>query len=132
MPKYTKIHPVVVRWTSLLNDEDFKNKCQIWLQQQTPESHSSTNLKIYIEETVFPKLTEYIKKETISEKTCRNYMHLKKWLKKMFEYKKSMKDFDSNMLDVVLEPQLKSGEKELVQVTYDECYFYANDGQQKI
>ncbi|CAB5376582.1 unnamed protein product [Rhizophagus irregularis] len=143
---------------SLLNDKDFKNKCQIWLRQQMPESRSPTNLKTYIEETVFPKLTGHIKKETISEKTCRNYMHLwgykydekkkdvyydgherpdvvkyrKEWLKRMFEYKKSMKDFDGNMLDVVLEPQLKPGEKELVQVTHDECHFYANDGQRKI
>ncbi|CAG8742302.1 301_t:CDS:2, partial [Rhizophagus irregularis] len=45
---------------------------------------------------------------------------------------KSMKDFDGDMLDVVLEPQLKPGEKELVQVTHHECHFYANDGQQKI
>ncbi|CAB4473945.1 unnamed protein product [Rhizophagus irregularis] len=50
----------------------------------------------------------------------------------MFEYRKSMKDFDGDMLDVILEPQLKPGEKELVQVTHDECHFYANDGQQKI
>ncbi|CAB4417943.1 unnamed protein product [Rhizophagus irregularis] len=25
---------------SLLNDEDFKNECQIWLRQQMPESRS--------------------------------------------------------------------------------------------
>ncbi|GES92136.1 hypothetical protein GLOIN_2v1785920 [Rhizophagus clarus] len=103
---------------SLLNDEDFKNKCQIWLQQQTPESRSPTNLKTYIEETVFSKLIGHIKKETISEKTCQNYMHLKEWLKRIFEYKKSKKDFDGNMLDVVLEPQLKSGKKELVQLVH--------------
>ena len=61
--KHTKLE-------SLLSDEDFKNVCQVWLQQQTSESRSPTNLKKYIEETVFLKLTEYIKKETISEKTC--------------------------------------------------------------
>ncbi len=43
-----------------------------------------------------------------------------------------MKVFDSDMLDVVLEPQLKPEEKELVQVMYDECHFYVNDEQQKI
>ncbi|PKY46319.1 hypothetical protein RhiirA4_320161 [Rhizophagus irregularis] len=149
--KHTKLR-------SLINDEDFKNECQVWLRQQTPESRSPTNLKKYIEETVFPKLTGHIKKETISEKTCRNYMHFwgykydekkkgvyydgherpdvveyrKEWLKRMFEYKKSMKDFDGDMLDVVLEPQLKPEEKEIVQVTHDECHFYANDGQRKI
>ncbi|CAB5383602.1 unnamed protein product [Rhizophagus irregularis] len=36
------------------------------------------------------------------------------WLKRMFEYRKSMKDFDGDMLDVVLEPQFKPGEKELL------------------
>ncbi|PKK56432.1 hypothetical protein RhiirC2_671666, partial [Rhizophagus irregularis] len=100
----------------------------------------------------------HIKKETISEKTCQNYMHFweyrydekkkevyydrhewpdvveyrKEWLKRMFKYKKSMKDFDGDMLDVVLEPQLNSEEKEIVQVMHDECHFYANDGQWKI
>ncbi len=45
----------------------------------------------------------------------------------MFEYKKCMKDFDSDMLDVILEPQLESGKKELVQMIHNECHFYAND-----
>ncbi len=39
-----------------------------------------------------------------------------------------MKDFDDDML----KPQLKLGEKELVQVTHDKCHFYTNDGQWKI
>ena len=56
----------------------------------------------------------------------------KEWLNRMFEYKKYMKDFDGDKLDNILEPQLKSGKKELVQVTHDKCYFYANDRQQKI
>lgn len=149
--KHTKLE-------SLLNDEDFKEDCQAWLRQQKPESRSPGNLKRYIEETLFPKLMGHIKKDTISEKTCRNYMHLwgykydekkkgvyydgherpdvikyrKEWLKRMFEYQKYMKDFNGDMLDIVLEPQLKSEEKELVQITHDECHFYANDGQRKI
>ncbi|PKY59893.1 hypothetical protein RhiirA4_281522, partial [Rhizophagus irregularis] len=113
------------------------------------------NLKFYIEETVFPKLTGHIKKDTICEKTCQNYMGFKynkkkefimmdmhkrpdvvayrnEWLKRIFEYRKSMKDFDGDMLDVILESQLKLGEKELVQVTHDKCHFYANNRQQKI
>ena len=61
---------------SLLNDENFKEDCQAWLRQQNPESRTPRNLKIYIEGTVFPKLIGYIKKDTISEKTCQNYMHL--------------------------------------------------------
>src|SRR5437763_77517 len=59
-------------------------------------------------------------------------IYRKEWLKRMFEYQKFMKDFDGNMMDVVLEPYLKLGEKELVQVTYDEYYFYANNGQWRI
>ncbi len=100
----------------------------------------------------------HIKKDTISEKTCQNYMHLwgykyderkkgvyydghewpdvvsyrKEWLKRIFKYQKYMKDFDGDMLDIVLELQLKSEEKELVQITHDECYFYANDEQRRI
>ncbi len=40
-----------------------------------------------------------------------------------------MKEFDGDMLEVILEFKLKSEKKELVQITHDECYFYANDGQ---
>ncbi len=47
-------------------------------------------------------------------------------------YKESMKDFNNDILDIILEPQLKLGEKELVQVTHDKCHFYANDRQRKI
>src|SRR3989440_2823372 len=149
--KHTKLE-------SLLSDEDFKEECQVWLRQEKPESRTPGNLKLYIEGTVFPKLTGHIKKDTISEKTCRNYMYLwgykyderkkgvyydgherpdvvkyrKEWLKRMFEYQRLMKDFDGDMMDIVSEPQLKPGEKELVQVTHDECHFYANDGQRRI
>ena len=49
----------------------------------------------------------------------------------MFVYKESMKDF-GDMLDIILEPQIKPREKEFVQVTHDECHFYVNDGQRKI
>jgi hypothetical protein len=45
---------------SLVDDEDFKEECLIWLRQQAPESRFPRNLKIYIEETVFPKLTGHI------------------------------------------------------------------------
>ena len=117
------------------------------------KSRTPKNLKVYIERTVFPKLTGHIKKDTISEKTCWNYMYLwgykyderkkgvyydryerldvvkyrKEWLKRMFEYQKLMKDFDGDMMDIVSEPQLKSEEKELVQVMHNKCHFYAND-----
>ncbi len=38
-----------------------------------------------------------------------------------------MREFGGDMLDIILESKFKSGEKEFVQVTYDKCYFYAND-----
>ncbi len=55
----------------------------------------------------------------------------KEWLKRMFEYKRYMKDFDGDILNITLEPYLEL-KKEFVQVTHDECHFYANDGQQRI
>jgi hypothetical protein len=61
---------------SLLDDEDFVEDCQAWLRKQAPETRSPHNLKVYIEETLFPSLTGNIKKDTISEITCRNYMCL--------------------------------------------------------
>ncbi|RIB28788.1 hypothetical protein C2G38_2311310 [Gigaspora rosea] len=59
-------------------------------------------------------------------------LYRKGWLERMFKYKKNMKDFTGDMLEVIVEPELKYGKKESVQVKYDECYFYANDGQRRI
>ncbi|CAG8536262.1 15820_t:CDS:2 [Cetraspora pellucida] len=110
--KHTKLE-------SLINDEDFSEDCIEWLRQQKPEVCTPSNLKAYIENTLFSKLIGHIKEDTISEKTCRNYMYSwgfkynerrkgiffdgherpdvlvyrNKWLKKMFMYKKNMKDF---------------------------------------
>ena len=54
----------------LLDDEDFSEDRKAWLWQQIPETRSPYNLKMYIEEELFPKSTGNIKKDTISEKTC--------------------------------------------------------------
>ena len=148
--KHTKI-------AGLLHDKDFAEGCREWLQKQPPELRSPGALKMYIEEILLPKMMGCTK-DTISEKTCQTYMRMlgykynerkkgvyydgherpdvvayrKEWVKRMFMYRKYMKDFDGDMLEIVSEPQLKPGEKELVQVTHDECHFYANDGQRRI
>ena len=67
--KYSKLE-------NLVDDEDFKEDYLKWLHQQVSKSHSPRNLKTYIEENVFPKLTGHIKKNTISERICQNYMLL--------------------------------------------------------
>ena len=59
----------------------------------------SLNLKIYIEETVFPKLIGHIKKSTICEKTCQNYMH--KWEFK-YDEKKGVYYNRHEQLDVMI------------------------------
>ncbi|CAG8728813.1 18057_t:CDS:2, partial [Gigaspora rosea] len=38
------------------------------------------------------------------------------WLERMFKYKKNMKDFTGDMLEVIVEPELKYGKKESVQL----------------
>ncbi|CAG8819146.1 25869_t:CDS:1, partial [Racocetra persica] len=52
-----------------------------------------SNLKAYIEDTLFPKLIGHIKKDTISERTCRNYMY--SWGFKYDERRKGIY-FDGN------------------------------------
>ncbi|CAG8746850.1 2452_t:CDS:2, partial [Cetraspora pellucida] len=110
--KHTKLE-------SLIDNEDFSEDCIEWLRQQKLEVRTPSNLKAYIENTLFPKLIGYIKEDTISERMCRNYMYSwgfkyderrkgiffdsherpdvvayrNKWLKRMFMYKKNMKDF---------------------------------------
>ncbi|CAG8594657.1 12932_t:CDS:2 [Gigaspora margarita] len=140
----------------LFDDDNFLEECQEWLCQQSPESCSPRALKIYIEETLLPKIGHI--KDKISEKICQTYMHAlgykyderkkgvyydgheqpdvvlyrKGWLERMFKYKKNMKDFTSDMLEIIVEPELKYAEKELVQVTHNKYHFYANNGQRRI
>ncbi len=45
----------------------------------------------------------------------------------MFIYKKFMKEFDDDMLNIILKPKLKLKEKKFIQVIYNECYFYTNN-----
>lgn len=147
-----------VKIVSCLDDEDFTKTCKKWLRQQKPEERNPCQLKTYIEEVVFPTKIGSIKKDTIGEETCRRYMHLwgfeydelkkgvfydgherpdvvkyrQEWLKKMFTYKKYMKDFSGDNLDQIVEPILNSNEKEHVMVTHDECHFYSNDGRKTV
>ena len=44
----------------------------------------------------------------------------KEWLKRMFNYKQLMKDYNGEMLDEIIEPQLQPDEKEHVIITHDE------------
>ncbi|CAG8727214.1 7226_t:CDS:2 [Dentiscutata erythropus] len=106
----------------LLENEVFLNGCREWLQKQSLEFCSSKALKMHIEEVLLPKIKNA--KNIISEKMCRIYMHA-------LGYKMYMKDFVDDILEIVIEPELESDERELVQVTHDECHFYANDGQLK-
>ncbi|CAG8838364.1 31373_t:CDS:2, partial [Gigaspora margarita] len=129
---------------------------QEWLHQQSSKSHFPRALKIYIEKILLPKIEHT--KDKISEKTYQTYMHAlgykynkrnkdvyydghkwpdvvlyrKRWLERMFKYKKNMKDFTGNMLEVIVEPELEYGKKKLVQVIHDEYHFYTNDKQCRI
>ncbi|CAG8627156.1 23270_t:CDS:2, partial [Cetraspora pellucida] len=49
----------------------------------------------------------------------------REWLDRMFIY-------SSDMLDIVLEPQLEFDKKEYMQVTHDKYHFYANDRKRKV
>ncbi|CAG8625854.1 17590_t:CDS:1 [Acaulospora morrowiae] len=85
--------------TALSDDNDFSISCQLWLQQQKPESHSPGALKIYIEKTLFPML-EHFKKDTISESTCQNYMQM--WGYKYDERRKGIYYDGHERSDVVM------------------------------
>jgi len=50
----------------------------------------------------------------------------------MFIYKKFMKEFDDDMLNIILKPKLKLKEKKFIQVIYNECYFYTNNRWKRI
>ncbi|KAF0360606.1 hypothetical protein F8M41_014310 [Gigaspora margarita] len=43
-----------------------------------------------------------------------------------------MKGFTDNMLEIIVKPELEYDKKESVQITHDECHFYANDRQCRI
>ncbi|CAG8560864.1 14517_t:CDS:2 [Cetraspora pellucida] len=88
------------------------------LSLQKPESHSPSALKTYIKGMVFPQIYDENKKGVYYDRHERSDVvaYRKEWLKRMFTYKKSMKDFNGEMLEIVIEPQLEHGHKELVQV----------------
>jgi len=62
---------------SLTDDEDFTEKCLLWLRSQKVENRSPLSLKKFIEEELFPKMTgNSLVRSTIHEDTCRMYLHL--------------------------------------------------------
>ncbi|RGB25043.1 hypothetical protein C1646_772283 [Rhizophagus diaphanus] len=115
--KHTKLE-------SLLDDQDFKEECLTWLQQQKPESHTPGNLKMYIEGTGY-KYDERKKGVYYDGHERPDVVkYRKEWLERMFEYQKFMKNFDGEMMDIVSEPYLKQEEKELVQPTFEQFVSY--------
>ncbi|CAG8668510.1 23675_t:CDS:2 [Cetraspora pellucida] len=130
---------------------------ELLASQQGKHMKNKDTLKLYLEGLLFPKMSDS-RRSTISKKTYQRYIHSlkynynkrtkgvyydnhewsdmvkyrKEWLKRMFEYKKNMKEFDSDMLDIVIEPQLRQSKKEYIQVMHDETHFYANDECQRI
>ncbi|CAG8754004.1 8187_t:CDS:1 [Dentiscutata erythropus] len=118
------------KFESLINDEDFSESCKEWLRQQKLEARISSNSKAYIKDILFPKLIGHIKKDTILKRTCRSYIYSwgfrynerrkgiyfdsherpdvvayrNKWVKRMFLYKRTMKDFVGESLEFILEP----------------------------
>ncbi|CAG8706429.1 21423_t:CDS:2, partial [Dentiscutata erythropus] len=112
----------------LLENKVFLNRCQEWLQKQSLESRSPKALKMHIEEYDERKKGVYYDGHERPDVVA----YRKEWLERMFRYKMYIKDFVGDMLEIVIEPELESDERELVQVTHNECYFYTNDGQLKI
>jgi len=145
---------------SFADDEDFKEKCLIWLRTQKAENRSPSALKRFIEEELFPKMTgNSIAKATIHEETCRRYMCLwgfnydthhkgvymdgheredvkqyrREWSAFMMDMEKRMSKFqEEDEVWKEIEPILKQGEKKVVQFTHDECCYYAHDGKKMV
>jgi len=139
---------------ALIDDEDFSQKCIEWLREQQVEKRDPLSLKKWIEEELFPKMTGSTKRETISETTCRTYMmewgfsysayskdvyydgheredvieYRKGWVNRMLDLEKRMDIFEGEEMKIVA-PALGDDEKKVVQITHDECTFYANDGK---
>ncbi|KAK9482897.1 hypothetical protein V1527DRAFT_474827 [Lipomyces starkeyi] len=49
------------------------------------------------------------------------------WAKRMMAYRSQMKEYDGRDCEVVIEPVLAAGAREIVLITHDECYFNSND-----
>ena len=54
-----------------------------------------------------------------------------RWIGRMLGLEKSMSLFEGEELKEV-EPALEEGEKKVVQITHDECCFFAHDGMKKV
>jgi len=143
---------------SLIQDPVFFDMCQEWASSQQPEKRTPSTLKAFIQEKIFPELGLQGK---IHENTCRAYLerlgytlsavkkdvyvdgherqdvkdYRKEWVKRMLQFEKRM---DPGMFSLEGEKGKEQEEEEeprgrlMIQVTHDECCFFANDGKDSL
>jgi len=142
---------------SLIEDPAFKELCQEWASSQPPEKRTPLAFKKAVQDKIFPELGLEGK---IHENTCRAYLekmgyslrdvhkdvyfdgheredvkdYRKEWVARMLAYEKRM---SKSSFRLEGEKGEEEGESELsgkpvVQVTHDECCFFANDGKNSL
>ncbi|KAK9241586.1 hypothetical protein V1506DRAFT_550303 [Lipomyces tetrasporus] len=139
--------------TSALDDEEVREQCLSYFRSLPPNARSATKLKAYYEQVVYPEVSGSMNKATISLTTITRYLQLcgfslkghtkdiyydghertdvidyrKSWAATMMDYRTKMREYGGEDCSEVIMPDLQDGDKEVVLVTHDECYFNSND-----
>ncbi|KAJ8101608.1 hypothetical protein POJ06DRAFT_237718 [Lipomyces tetrasporus] len=139
--------------TSALDDEEVREQCLSYFQSLPPNARSATKLKANYEQVVYPEVSGSMNKATISLTTITRYLQLwgfslkghtkdiyydghertdvvdyrKSWAATMMDYRTKMREYGGEDCSEVIMPDLQDGDKEVVLVTHDECYFNSND-----
>ncbi|KAK9374916.1 uncharacterized protein V1513DRAFT_425036 [Lipomyces chichibuensis] len=112
--------------TSALDDEDIREQCLSYFRSLPPNARSATKLKAYNEQVVYPEgNTKDIYHDDHNRADVVEYR--KSWTPTMINYRTKMREYGGEDCSEVIMLDLQEGDKEIVLVTHDECYFNSND-----
>ncbi|KAK9342492.1 hypothetical protein V1522DRAFT_358256, partial [Lipomyces starkeyi] len=123
-----------------LDDEDIKRKCIEYFRSTPINERTATVLKAFYENTVYPEFNGKIERMNISLTTVTGYLrkwgfslgrHTKdvyfdgherddvvqyrqQWAQRMMAYRSQMKEYDGRDCEVVIEPVLAAGAREII------------------
>jgi hypothetical protein len=137
---------------SFVEDEDFREKCLIWLRSK--KEVFPADFHSYLVQELLPAFTGR-PKHKLTVKTTRKWLRKLGWelsehkqgayfdgmdrpevvksnmlfVSRMFERERMMATCDGDDMEIVSMPDLKPGEKQLIWIVQDESCFFENDGR---
>jgi hypothetical protein len=143
--------------SSLIDDEDVRAACLVWLRSQRNDVLSGRTFVDWIKAELHTKI-DRADAVVLSERTAIRWMHRlnykrlpyqqgmyvdgherddvvryrKSWLNDMSKFEARMRKYEGEDCKSAIDPVLRSGERQLVMVVHDESYFSAHDGHRTV